>query len=131
MKFLVDECLSPGLVHIAHQSGYYESTHVNWLGLTSAADWVLIARAVEDGYVLVTSNRTDFRALAAREALHAGLICLNVEAGDIEPETFNRLFAYALPRLRGIEPINEVVEVTLSRDGDVRMNRYDWPPEPL
>ena len=34
MKFLVDECLSPGLVHIAHQSGYYESTHVNWLGLT-------------------------------------------------------------------------------------------------
>ena len=129
MKFLIDECLSPDLAIIARHRHYYESTHVNWLGLTSGRDWVLMARAVEDGYVFVTSNRTDFKALSAREPLHAGLICLNVETGDIDPATFSHLFEHALDRLDEIEPVSEVVEVILNRDGHVQINRYEWPSE--
>jgi hypothetical protein len=30
MKFLVDECLSPELVKLAHERGYGESSHVVW-----------------------------------------------------------------------------------------------------
>ena len=130
MKFLIDECLSPELGKVARDRHYYGSTHVNWLGLTSEKDWVLMARAVEDGYVFVTNNRTDFRALSAREPLHAGLICLNVETGDIDPATFSRLFERALDHLNEIEPVNEVVEVILDRDGQVQINRYGWPEAP-
>ena len=131
MKFLIDECLSPELVETARNRGYHGSTHVNWLGLTSEKDWVLMARAVEDDYVFVTSNRTDFKALSARESLHPGLICLNVEAGEIDPGTFSRLFQHALGHLGDIEPVNEVVEITLDRGGRVQINRYEWPSEGL
>lgn len=33
MKFLIDECLSPELVKLAHEYGYGESSHVVWMGL--------------------------------------------------------------------------------------------------
>src|SRR5712671_1784619 len=51
MKFLVDECLSPTLVRLAHERGYGESTHVAWLGLRSRKDWSIVRRAVDAGYV--------------------------------------------------------------------------------
>ena len=66
MKFLIDECLSTTLVAIAQLRGYPESTHVTWLGLRSREDWALVRRAVEDGYVLVTHDSTDFMSLMER-----------------------------------------------------------------
>ncbi len=68
MKFLIDECLSPDLVAIARDRGFSLSTHVTWLGLRSKKrDWTIVRRAIEDGYVLVTNNTTDFTSLAGRE----------------------------------------------------------------
>ena len=128
MKFLIDECLSPELVAIARRKGFYESTHITWLGLHSASDWTIVPRAVEDGYVIVTNNTTDFTSLVERETIHAGLVCLNIAPAHMSLNSQKYLFEYALEQLQGEEPINEVLEVTLTADGTVRAARYDWPP---
>jgi hypothetical protein len=41
MKFLVDECLSPDLVKLAHDRGHGESSHVVWRRLQGKKDWEL------------------------------------------------------------------------------------------
>ena len=69
MKFLIDECLSPELVETARNRSYHGSTHVNWLGLTSEIDWILLARAVADDYVFVTSNRTDLKGAIVKSGV--------------------------------------------------------------
>ena len=128
MKFLIDECLSPDLVAIARRKGFYESTHITWLGLHSASDWTIVLRAVEDGYVIVTNNTTDFTSLVGRETIHAGLVCLNIAPNHMSLNSQKCLFEYALELLQGGEPINEVLEVTLTANGTVRAARYEWPP---
>jgi len=127
VKFLIDECLSPELVALAHERGHGESTHITWLGLRSRKDWSIVRRAIDDGYVLVTNNTTDFTSLLGREKLHAGLVCLNVAPGLMSLDVQKRLFGLALDRLGDIEPINEMLEVTLMEDRLVRVERYDLP----
>src|SRR5712691_7691735 len=127
MKFLIDECLSPTLVRLAHERGYGESTHVAWLGLRSRKDWSIVRRAVDAGYVLVTNNTTDFTSLVGRESVHAGLVCLDVAPGLMSLDVQGRLFALALDHLGDTEPINEVLQVTLQADRSVRIERYDLP----
>src|SRR3984893_16270273 len=83
VRFLVNECLSSDLVTIARSRGHWESTHVTWLGLRSRKDWSIVRRAINDAYVLVTNNTTDFTALLRREKIHAGLVCINVGPGMI------------------------------------------------
>ena len=84
-------------------------------------------RAVDDGYVLVTNNTTDFTSLLSRESVHAGLVCLNVVPGLMSLDVQKRLFALALDRLGDVEPINELLEVTLLENRSVRIERYDLP----
>jgi predicted nuclease of predicted toxin-antitoxin system len=127
VKFLIDECLSPELVAIARARGHGESTHITWLGMRSRKDWSIVRRAVTDGYVLVTNNATDFRALLGREEVHAGLVCINVAAGLMSLNVHKRLFALALDRLGDHEPINELLEITLDERRVVHVERYDFP----
>ena len=127
MKFLVDECLSPDLVALARKRGHGESTHVTWLGLRSRTDWFIVRRAIDDGYVLVTNNMADFTSLLGRQRVHAGLVCLNVAPGLMSLDVQKRLFALALDRLGDNEPINELLEITLTADRSVRIERYDLP----
>ena len=129
MKFLVDECLSPDLVTIARDRGFSLSTHVTWLGLTSRKDWTIVRRAVKDGYVLVTNNMTDFTPLVGRQDVHAGLVCLDVPPGLMSLEVQKALFEHILDELAGEEPVNEVVEIVLTVDRTVRIDRYIWPTE--
>jgi len=84
-----------------------------------------VRRAVNDGYVLVTSNSIDFTSLLGREEVHAGLICLNVAPGLMTLDIQKRLFVLALDRLGNTEPINEVLEVTLREDRSVQIDRHD------
>jgi hypothetical protein len=76
-----------------------------------------VRRAVDDGYVLVTNNTTDFTLLLRREKVHAGLSCLNVAPGLLSLDVQMRLFALVVPlaldRLGGNEPLNELRETTL------------------
>ena len=129
MKFLVDECLSPDLVAIARDRGFSLSMHVTWLGLTSRKDWTIVRRAVKDGYVLVTNNSTDFTPLVGRQDVHAGLVCLSVPPELMSLEVQKALFEYILDELAGEEPVNEVVEIVLTVDRTVRIDRYIWPAE--
>ena len=126
MKFLVDECLSPNLVTIAQDQGY-QATHVNWLGLNSKGDWAIVQRAVEDSYVIVTNNATDFTLLVGREEIHAGLVCLYIAPDRMSKKAQEDLFEYALNQLGGKEPINEVLAITLNKNGKVHTVRYEWP----
>jgi predicted nuclease of predicted toxin-antitoxin system len=125
VKFLIDECLSSELVALAHERGHGESTHVAWLGLRSRKDWSIVRRAVEDGYVLVTNNTIDFTSLLGEESVHAGLVCLNAAPGLMSLDVQRRLFALVLDHLGDIEPINELLEITLLEDRSVRVERYD------
>ena len=84
MKFLIDECLSPTLAKIARTRGFPESTHVAWIGLRSRQDWVLVHRAIDDGYVLVTNDRADFTSLMDVFAFREELVA--------EYERFSRSF---------------------------------------
>ncbi len=127
MKFLVDECLSPNLVTIARDRGFSQSTHVTWLGLTSKKDWAIVRRAVVDGYVLVMNNTADFTSLMGREDVHGGLVCLNAAYGLISLDVQKRLFEHALDQLGNDEPVNEVLEITLTADQMVRTDRYALP----
>jgi predicted nuclease of predicted toxin-antitoxin system len=45
--------------------------------LRSRKDWSIVRCAIADGYVLVTNDTTDFRALMRRKQLRAGLVCIN------------------------------------------------------
>jgi predicted nuclease of predicted toxin-antitoxin system len=128
VKFLIDECLSPELVALARALGFHESTHVTWLGMRSRKDWAIVRRAVEDGFVLVTNNSVDFRALYGRENLHAGLVCLNVASGLMRLKVQKSLFLLALDRFGTAEPVNEALEVTLTAGGKVVLERYALPP---
>lgn len=127
MKFLIDECLSPVLARIARDRGFPLSTHVTWLGLRSKSDWVIVRRAVQDGYVLVTNNTADFTPLIHREDIHAGLICLKVAPGLMNQAVQEILFEVALDRLAGEEPINDVIEITLTVDRSIEIEQNTQP----
>ena len=127
VKFLIDECLSPELAELAWARGFAESMHVTRLGLTSAKDWTIARRAVDDGFILMTNNTADFTALYGREELHVGLVCLNAAPGTMSLDLQKRLFLLALAELEEAEPYNEVLEITASAKGEITVDRYDLP----
>jgi predicted nuclease of predicted toxin-antitoxin system len=118
--------LTPELVTIARERGHWETTHVTWLGMRSRKDWSIARRAVDSAYVLVTNNTTDFLPLLEREKTHPGLVCLNVAPRSMSLDVQRRLFTLALERLGNAELSNEILEVTLSADGTVLVERYSW-----
>lgn len=126
MKFLIDECLSPELAKIARDQGFVASTHVNWTGLQTSADWRIVKHAVEKDFILVTNNTTDFKRIVRREGIHAGLVCLNAEHPLMSLKVQRYLFKSALNVLEAVEPVNEVIEVTLITEQDLSIKRYVW-----
>jgi predicted nuclease of predicted toxin-antitoxin system len=86
MKFLVDECLSPELVKLAHNRGHGESSHVVWRNLQGKKDRELKPIILDGDWTFVTRNSVDFRGPSSRPGsrgqyvdveIHAGLVCLN------------------------------------------------------
>lgn len=100
---------------------------MRWLGLAGAKDHVVTRRAVDDGYVLVTHNTTDFRGLYGREDLHVDLVAFNTEPGLMSLDLQVRLFRLALSELDGGEAWNEVLEITVDADRAVTIERFDLP----
>ena len=136
MKFLVDECLSPKLAHMARDRGHHESSHVVWLGKSGIQDWNLVSFAVEGDWTLVTRNSQDFRGPAPGEGghylnvpLHAGLVCLNGD--DMDRQMQVDLFAAVLDAIaEDGDLINHALEATLLENGDIEVLRYELPPDP-
>jgi hypothetical protein len=136
MRLLVDECLSPELVKLAHRRGYAEATHVVWLGKSGWKDWRLKRFILEGDWTFVTNNSVDFRGPArnpgskgqyADVALHAGLICLNGPSEGMDLDTMLDLFEIALDELdRDGDLLNHVIEVTATA-ADIHVLRYMLP----
>lgn len=125
MRFLIDECLSPALVRVAHDVGH-EAYHVAHLGLGSAEDWTVGSYAVSEDQILVTNNRSDFRALYSRLPLHPGLL---IVVPSVERGMQIRLFEALLAKLAEIgEPMNRILEARLD-GGDIGIELYAWPQE--
>ena len=80
-------------------------------------------RAVEDGYVLVTHDSTDFRSLMEHAPPHPGLVCMNVAHGLMSLDVQQGLFKYALTQITDVDLAGQVVEITLAAD---RTERVDW-----
>lgn len=124
MKFLIDECLSPNLALTARHLGFPESTHVNWLGLRSQPDWKLAQRAVNDGYVLVTNNTTDFTTLMKSQSDHPGLVCINIAHGLMSLAVQQQLFEFAIKQIANARLAGQIVEITLTSQRQIRFHRY-------
>jgi predicted nuclease of predicted toxin-antitoxin system len=127
VKFLIDECLSPDLAKLARERGFPESSHVRWLGLAGAKDHAVTRRAVDEGYVLVTHNTTDFRGLYGREELHVGLVTFNTPPGMMSLDLQMRLFLLALLEMGDEEAWNQVLDITVNEDREVTIERFDLP----
>jgi predicted nuclease of predicted toxin-antitoxin system len=121
IKLLIDECMSPRLIGLAHGRGI-EATHVNYLGLRKAPDHILMPVIVGGDYTFVTNNRADFIRLYRYVDLHAGLLVI-VPAVEFQEQ--RRLLALALDAIAAADgdATNELVEVFA--DGRVEMSR--WP----
>ena len=96
--------------------------------MRSRKDWTIVRRAVKDGFILVTSNTVDFKPLYEREEVHAGLLCLNVAPGLMALEVQKSLFLFALEQVAVNEPVNEILELTVTAEGEVILDRYALTP---
>jgi len=136
-KLLIDECLSPTLVAMAHAAGHLESTCVRDRGWLGVKDWVLIENVAKEDFTLVTHNSKDFRGtkgstpggLHNDQPIHAGLICLNVEAdGGMDLGLQEQLFSIALQEIGSMtDLVNQALEVTLGQDGAAAVDLYEIP----
>jgi predicted nuclease of predicted toxin-antitoxin system len=119
--FLIDECLSPDLVALAHSRGF-DATHVVFRGLAGTADRDLLPIIRSEDFVFVTNNARDFIRLYARENIHPGLVI--IVPGGISADVQTRLFARVLDEIEIVSDlINRIIEVY--SDGAVEVR--DWP----
>ena len=124
VKFLVDECLSPTYVTELAKRGFPDAVHPMHIGLFGKRDDLIVARALADDRIIITSNARDFRKLFERTPLHPGAIVVD----HLSRDRSWKLVALALDFIE-LQPypddymINRVVEV--SAEADVRV--YELP----
>lgn len=140
IKFLIDECISPELAKLAIKKGYYNSKHVNWLGLNTNPDHVLMNTILNDDWTFVTRNSKDFRPNRGElrqspcyvsVGLHAGLVCLNPPP-DSDNELHLKYFLVCINYIDGLRDlINKVLEVSPSESNEDNLivDFYDLPSE--
>jgi predicted nuclease of predicted toxin-antitoxin system len=119
VQFIFDECVTPRLVRKASDFGYY-GIHVAAVGMASASDDLICARAIESRRILVTNNGRDFRRLYRRFRHHPGLLILLPSVGWQEQVAlFEKL-------LRFIENEDKVVDrvVEIRRDGHITIQPW-------
>jgi predicted nuclease of predicted toxin-antitoxin system len=122
MKFLVDECLSPALVAVAHARGF-DAYHVAHRGWEGSKDGQILKRLVDEELTLVTNNRDDFVALVSGIELHPGLVVI---LDNVRRDDQVALFVAALEAVGAMTSlINKVVEVAADRS----VKLYDLPPD--
>ncbi|MCA1695251.1 MAG: DUF5615 family PIN-like protein [Actinobacteria bacterium] len=76
MRFLIDENLSPRICPLLIAGGHH-ATHIRDLGMASASDPQVLAKAAADGLTLITADRGDFgRELALTRAVEPSVVLL-------------------------------------------------------
>jgi predicted nuclease of predicted toxin-antitoxin system len=85
VRFLVDQGLSPEVARQLRADGH-DALHVAELGLQSATDGLIFARATAEQRILLTSD-LDFAALATRSSLPAACVIVfrmqRLKPGDV------------------------------------------------
>ena len=80
-RFLIDENLSPQLARHLRVVYGYDAVHVNEIGLQGARDDDVLACAVAEGRIVITSNGNDFRRLGRGSPSHPGLAIILAPSG--------------------------------------------------
>jgi predicted nuclease of predicted toxin-antitoxin system len=124
VRLLVDECLSHTYVRRLADRGYPDAIHPIHVGMRRSRDDQILARAMSDDRVIISSNAKHYRRLLAASNLHPGAML--VEQTDLETT-----WAQILLALDHIEQqpspddymVNRVVEVS-DADG---VRAYELP----
>ena len=95
-RFLIDENLSPLLARHLRTAHGFDAVHVQELGLRGASDTDILARAIADDRIIVTSNAGDFRRLGARTPTHPGLAIMLDAVGRAQQLTLGVGLANAI-----------------------------------
>jgi hypothetical protein len=136
LRLLFDECLWPGLVRQAVEAGHWDSTCLRDRGLLGTRDEHLMPRIIEGDFTFVTLNARDFRGAGADDPgglylhppLHAGLIVLEAERGELTRSQQLELMAHGLEVLARLpDLINQVLELRLNADGSIESWLYEHP----
>ena len=117
MKLWFDEDLSPTLVALANSLGLLATCNRD-RGLLNATDRELRAVAQREGWVIVTDNGRDYRALCRREDIHPGVIIVPADRGlAVQRELTVEVVEWIRRKAteRGFDPkdllINRVIEI--------------------
>jgi predicted nuclease of predicted toxin-antitoxin system len=129
VRLWIDECLSPTLVAVAQRR--YEATCNEYRGMLNASDREVFAAVAHEGWVLVTNNEDDFRALTEAEQVHPGLIVLPQRLrADQPPMLISALeFIERNSAAAGTSPAAWVLnKFVVYDDLDNAITAQDWPP---
>jgi len=95
VKFLLDANLSPTLVGPLDQAGHH-TVHVVHLGLLTAADTVILRRAADDGYTVITAD-SDFPTMLALHGAATPSVVHLRNINELSPQALAALLIANLP----------------------------------
>jgi predicted nuclease of predicted toxin-antitoxin system len=108
LRFLIDENLTRRLVDTAH-ARLHVASYVPHVGLSGTTDELLLRRAIEGDWTIVTNNVDDFVTLVESEEIHPGVVLVITQTN---PDVQVRLFEQALDAIGDRKDlINVVVHV--------------------
>lgn len=122
MRFLLDSALSPWMAEELRRAGH-DAVHARELGLAAAPDREVLARAAQEGRVLLTAD-TDFGTLLASSGAQQPSVVVFRQT-DKRPPYVLTLFLANLPRLQ--EPL-EKGAIAVFRDRRIRVRSLPLPP---
>lgn len=126
MRLFLDECVSPKLALDLLAEGQHFVVHPRNNGGLGDPDHRVLERCTEENLVIVTENARDFRALAARTAIHLGMIMLPC----VGRQTADALIRAAIAHLETLgNPDDVLINHVLEIDVNGAIEIYALPEE--
>jgi predicted nuclease of predicted toxin-antitoxin system len=126
VKFLIDENLPHGFFARLAANGYPDTVHTIHIGLTQSLDHTVFGLALAQDRIVITKNGHDFRRLASRTEIHAGVIIV----ADGEREALWTRISAAIDFIAcQPEPADFMINRILWVSVDAVVDTYLLPPE--
>jgi predicted nuclease of predicted toxin-antitoxin system len=124
VKFIIDECLSHFLARDFADRGYPDCVQPIHVGLRGAHDHTIVARALAEDRIIVTSNARDFRRLLGKTPLHPRAIIIHAQERRLAWHLILAALAFIELQARPEDfMVNRVVEASVT-DG---IRPYELP----